>query len=244
MSWGDKIFRYCERGSDPSFWAEPANAISNGAFIIAAVAAAILLSRTSRRDGVAAEWFLTGVLAVIGLGSFLFHTFATRWAAVADVAPIGVFMFAYLGYALRRFLAAPWIGVAAGLALFAGAMHVAGDIDCRPTLLSVTAAARGPCLNGTVGYAPAFMAMVLIGAVMALRGRAGGSIVLAAGGVFLVSMFFRTIDFEVCALTRVAGHVFGTHFLWHLLNATTLFLLLAAAARHGAERPRGALTDA
>jgi hypothetical protein len=34
MDWG-KVYSYCERGGDPTFWAEPLNAISNGAFIIA-----------------------------------------------------------------------------------------------------------------------------------------------------------------------------------------------------------------
>jgi len=236
MNWGAKIFRYCERGADPGLWAEPANAVSNAAFIIAAIAAAIVLVRARRGDLALPEWFLTTVLVVIGIGSFLFHTFATRWSAIADVAPIGVFMFAYLAYALRRLLRAPWVIVAMGLALFAAAMHYAGEIDCRPALLSVTAAARGPCLNGTVGYVPAFLAMIVIGAMMALRGRAGAWHLLLAASVFFVSMVFRTVDFEVCALTRVGGHVFGTHFLWHILNATTLFLLLLAGIRHGAPK--------
>ncbi len=43
--------------------------------------------------------------------SFLFHTYATRWASFADVIPIGVFMIANLAYALRRFMGHPWIAV-------------------------------------------------------------------------------------------------------------------------------------
>ena len=39
MNLGEKIFIYCERGQDPSFWAEPLNAVSNAAFIIAALVA-------------------------------------------------------------------------------------------------------------------------------------------------------------------------------------------------------------
>ena len=31
MDWS-KVYSYCERGGDPGFWAEPLNAISNGAF--------------------------------------------------------------------------------------------------------------------------------------------------------------------------------------------------------------------
>ena len=39
MNLGEKIFIYCERGQDPSFWAEPLNAVTNAAFILAAIAA-------------------------------------------------------------------------------------------------------------------------------------------------------------------------------------------------------------
>lgn len=231
-----EIFRYCERGQGAGFWAEPVNAVSNVAFIIAAVLAAAALVRTRATRDALAEWFLVAVLFAIGVGSFLFHTFATRWAAVADVAPIGVFMFAYLGYALRRFLALPWLAVAAGLSVFAYAMQLADGIECRVTLVSVVEAARGPCLNGTAAYTPAFGAMLLIGLVLALQRHPAPRYLLGAAGVFLVSMIFRTIDFEVCALTRIAGRAIGTHFMWHILNATTLFLLVIAAIRHGAAR--------
>lgn len=228
-----EIFRYCERGQDAGFWAEPINAVSNGAFIIAAIVAAAMLARTRPAREAAWEWLLVAVLFAIGVGSFLFHTYATRWAAVADVAPIGVFMFAYLGYALRRFLALPWLAVAAGLALFAYAMQLADGIECRVTLVSVVEAARGPCLNGTAAYTPAFGAMLLIGLVLAMKRHPAARYLLGAAGVFLVSMLFRTVDFEVCALTRFAGRAIGTHFMWHILNATTLFLLALAAIRHG-----------
>lgn len=40
MSLGEKLFLYCERAQDPSFWAEPLNAVSNAAFLIAAFVAA------------------------------------------------------------------------------------------------------------------------------------------------------------------------------------------------------------
>ena len=241
MDWTTKIFRYCERGTDPAFWAEPANAISNGAFIIAAIAAAILLAGASRRaSNSPVVWLLVAVLFVIGCGSFLFHTYATRWAALADVAPIGIFMFVYLGFALRRFIGLPWLGVAAGLGVFAYAMHVADGIQCNVSLLSITEAARGPCLNGTAAYAPALGAMVVIGAALALMRHRAAPLLLGAAAIFLVSMFFRTIDFEACAMTRFAGHVFGTHFLWHVFNATTLFVLVLAAIRHDTPRPEAA----
>lgn len=243
MSWSDQIFRYCERGADPSFWAEPLNAATNAAFLVAGLLALAEIARKSAGDRGIAEMLLAVLVLVIGTGSFLFHTYATRWAAIADTAPIGMFMLAYLGYALRRLLGLPWLATAIGLALFVAALKVAGDIECRPRLLAVTAAARGPCLNGTAGYLPAFLAMAGIGGVLAVRGHRAWRYLVAAAGVFLVSMLFRTIDLEVCALTRVLGKARGTHFLWHVLNATTLYLLLVAAIRHGYPHPAAGIAS-
>lgn len=227
-SWLEQIFRYCERGQDPSFWAEPLNAISNGAFLLAAIVAGAELFRQPNARRRLAEWALVALVFVIGVGSFLFHTFATRWAAVADTAPIGIFMLAYLCFALRRYLNLHWMAVLAALAVFVWSLRIAGDISCPPGL-GITAAARGPCLNGTMGYVPAGLAMLGIGAILLARGHAASRMLLAAGLVFVASMFFRTVDWELCAATHAFGRVNGTHFLWHILNAVTLYLLLRAA---------------
>ena len=78
MAWTDKIFAYCERAGDPAFWAEPFNAISNVAFLIAALAGAVLLVRTPNARERRIEWGLVLLVTIIGIGSFLFHTYATR----------------------------------------------------------------------------------------------------------------------------------------------------------------------
>ena len=104
----EKVFSYCERGLDPSFWAEPVNAITNAAFIIAAILATRgWLQRPAGERG-AVEGVLILLIYAMGIGSFLFHTYATGWAAIADVAPIGIFMVSYLGFALRRYIGLGW----------------------------------------------------------------------------------------------------------------------------------------
>lgn len=238
MDWQQKIFRYCERGGDPGFWAEPLNAISNGAFTIAAVVAAILLLRRPRgqRGGIA-EWLLIALTFIIGVGSFLFHTYATLWAARADTIPIGIFMFAYVAYALRRYLALHWLLVLIGLGLFWWSLQFAGSVQCRAGLFAVVGNARH-CLNGTMNYAPALVAMVVIGAAAAVRRQGAAPYLLAAAGVFFLSMFFRTIDWETCSRSIVAGRTLGTHFLWHTFNGLALFILLLAAICHGQPPPK------
>lgn len=231
------IFNYCERGRDVSFWAEPTNAISNGAFLIAGCAALALIASRSKLGRGFVEAGFALLVIVIGAGSFLFHTFANERAAIADVAPIGFFMLAYFAYALRRFLHWHWVAVAAGLGAFAAALNFAGSFECAAALLPVTAAAGRPCLNGSVAYVPALLAMLGIGARLISKGHPAGRRVLAAGAIFLVSLTARTLDFEVCAATRILGAVRGTHLLWHLLNAVTLYLLTSAAILYG--RPAG-----
>jgi hypothetical protein len=235
MTWSEQVFRYCERGQDTGFWAEPLNAITNAAFLLAALAAATDLQKRDPRDRDLAAAALILLVCVIGAGSFLFHTLATRWAGLADTLPIVTFMLAYLGYALRVYLGLGWSWTALGLGGFFVALQYADTIPCRPGLVSVAEAAPGPCLNGTVGYIPAFLAMLGIGATLALRRHPAAGYLLGASGVFFLSMGFRTVDLEICALTRVGGRALGTHFLWHLLNAATLYLLLRAAVRHGSQ---------
>lgn len=236
MDWNERIFRYCERGGDPVFWAEPLNAATNGAFIIAALFALLAWWRGRADTRGAPEGFLIVLMFAMGIGSFLFHTFATRWATYADTVPIGVFMLTYFGYALRRFFGLGWIGVFLGLAGFVASLKFAGGVHCGAGFAGVTGAANGTCLNGTAAYVPAFLAMAAIGAGLAMTRHPAWRGFAAAAAIFLVSMALRTIDWQICDLTRLGGHRLGTHFLWHILNAATLYILVQAALRHGRVR--------
>src|SRR5258708_32694158 len=86
MDWSAPIDLYCER-TDASFWAEPANALTNAAFLIAA-AAAFWLWRSQSESHRSRDWpalALIVVVVAVGIGSFVFHTLATRGAVLADV---------------------------------------------------------------------------------------------------------------------------------------------------------------
>lgn len=210
--WMAQVNNYCER-ADFSFSSEPVNAVTNAAFIIAALVIWAVLG--GKRDPGAR--LLAVVLMVIGIGSFLFHTFATRWALLADVLPILVFILVYLYLATRRFFGAPlWVGILAVAAYF-------------PFSWAVSAAAIatvGP-LNGSVSYLS--VPILLLGYAAALWGRdpltARG---LATGAaILIVSLFFRSIDAAVCSAFPL-----GTHFLWHTLNGLMLGWMIWVLHRH------------
>jgi len=205
--WSTPIDLYCER-CDASFWAEPVNALSNVGFLIAAAAAWAIWRRRGRDDIAAA--LLIGVTVLVGLGSFAFHTLATRGAMLLDVVPIALFIHGYLYLALRRFIG---LGMPAALGIVVGFFALTEALDATLP--------RG-LLNGSIGYLPALGALLVIGALAqpaALRRS-----LLVAAGLFTVSLAFRTVDLAVCASLPL-----GTHAAWHLLNAVVLYRLLRTA---------------
>lgn len=238
--WLQQFFLYCERGSDPAFWAEPFNALSNGAFLVAAAAAAVKLRHSSDAAG-PAEWSMVSLAGIVGIGSFCFHTTAARWAFVFDTGSIAVLSFAYLGYALRRFAGASWGMTLLGVALMAASFFLVRFLPCPGAqLLPITAAAGHPCLNGSLGYLPVIAAMAIVGAWLWQRDHGAGSLILGAAGVFLLSLVVRSIDTEVCGMSTLFGRARGTHALWHVLNAVAIYLLLVASVKsceRGAQAP-------
>lgn len=209
--WSAPIDLYCER-TDPSFWAEPVNAISNLSFLIAA---ALAFREWRQRGGDAGVLLLILLTALIGIGSFTFHTVATRGAALADVIPIAVFIYGYLLWALRRLFGLGWLWSLMAVAAFAASAQAFSGMVPRNVL------------NGSHAYLPALAALVAVGWLK--QGGRAGRLMLAAAAVLAVSLTFRTIDLAVCDAVPL-----GTHFLWHLLNGLVLYLLLRAALRASA----------
>jgi hypothetical protein len=214
---------YCERAGAAGLWAEPLNAVTNLAFV---VAAAVVGLRLLRSPGIKwlrnwDLWLLTLLLAAIGIGSGLWHTFATRWGLLADVVPITLFINLYL-------LTFGWrvLGLRGVRLLLLWLAYQAGSIG----LLALVPA---DALNGSVGYLPALAFLVAFAIWLYRADQPLWRTVAVAAGLFVVSLTFRTLDSAFCAALP-----FGTHFLWHLLNAFLLFLLLDGLRRSGVAAPQ------
>lgn len=205
---------YCERLSG-AFWAEPFNAVSNGPFLLAALAAFLLLRRQARRRDWPAE-ALTMLVAVIGVGSFLFHTMPQRWTLLADVVPIQLFALCYFGLALNRFL-----GLSPLLALIGALLFLAACFGLASGLAPLLPAG----MRGSAGYAGFLIGLLGVALAAKARGDAvtGGRIAVT-GLVFALSLTFRSLDSVLCGAVP-----FGLHWGWHLLNGVLLYLLLRAA---------------
>jgi len=191
---------YCER-LGPGLLAEPLNAVTNGAFLVAAW----LLQRLARHGGGSDRGVLAlAVLALaIGIGSGLFHTFATGWALAADVVPILLFQLLFLLLYLRRRVGLAPLP-AAGLCLaFLLACLAVRDLP--------------PLLNGSLMYAPTLAVLALL-AWHQLRSLQLWLLV-GATGLFSLSLLLRSLDNALCPIWPI-----GTHLFWHLLNAAVLVL--------------------
>lgn len=222
MDWTTPIDAYCER-LDAGFWAEPINALSNAAFLLAAAWAFGRWRRTERCDPFL--FVLIALVAVIGIGSFLFHTFANRWSELADVLPIALFIFGFLALVLRRLVGLSWLLTLLGLVAFV----LFGQFVSPLT---------APLLGSSEAYLPALLALYGIGLWLAGSGkRAAGRGLWGAGAVFTLSLALRMADDPLCPAWPL-----GTHFLWHGLNAVTLALCLRVALAEG--ETKGARTSA
>lgn len=197
---------YCERTGD-GLWAEPLNAATNVAFF----AAAFLAWRLSRGNLDRRLGMLILLMMLVGVGSALFHTFATAWARVADAIPILLFSMLFLWMYVRGVLAAPRPQAGAVVALLLGGALVGGLF--------------GDVANGSLFHVPVLVLLLAFGAHRYRPRRPQSGMLLAAGGVFVVSLVLRTVDVSACSAIPA-----GTHFLWHVLNAGVLLMVFVTLA--------------
>ncbi|MEO1002364.1 MAG: ceramidase domain-containing protein [Cyanobacteria bacterium J06638_7] len=192
---------YCER-LGPGLLAEPVNALSNGAFLIAAW----WIQARARRLGLSHDRGIVGLtllVVAIGLGSSLWHTFATSWALMADVLPILLFQLLFLWLYLRRHSTLGSAGALLLVALF--------------LLATLASRATPELLNGSLAYGPTLLVLLLLGWRDLRRMRRPQ--LLVCGGLFSLSLLLRSSDQLLCPQLPI-----GTHLFWHLLNAVVLAL--------------------
>src|SRR5690606_28233487 len=212
---------YCER-IGPGFWDEPLNAWTNLAFAVAAVGAWVLVSRArgpERRGTIRA---LPVIIFLIFLGSGAYHTTATRWGAVADTGFIAVYLLYYIVLFVVLFWRLEWRVAWLAAPLFVG-------FTLLTALLAGFAGFRGPGM-----YLSALLALLLLRGALHFSAdpavRPYGVQYAAIGLLFAVSLTLRTLDRPLCDLVP-----FGTHFMWHVLNACVLYLTARLAVRRWQE---------
>src|SRR6056297_3307258 len=209
--WARQFDGYCER-TDFSYWSEPVNALTNAAFVIAA----IWMWRRVRGQGMPLAEALCAILFAIGVGSYLFHTHATAWASAADVLPIVLFILVYVYAANRHY----W-GLGQGGALLATAAFL--------PYAAVTVPAFGalPFFEVSAAYWPVPLLIALYAAALWRRHPRTARGLAAGAGLLVASLAFRSVDEALCGALPL-----GTHFLWHVLNGAMLGWMIEVYRRH------------
>jgi len=224
MDWTTPIDIYCERTA-VGLWNEPLNAFSNIAFILAAYWGYLTARRMGRLNG--PIWIAILLAGTIGVGSFLFHTFANHWSELADVIPIWTFVVWMIlviiwavsgGSLMRAAFGAVKIFALVGIVFW----FTSGVLVSGPGAQEVTSR-----LNGSEQYAPALLALYIFAAITLVQRHPAGRWLGWAAVVFTAALAFRTIDIAVCDPLPI-----GTHFIWHCLNGVMIGLLLQALVRH------------
>ena len=204
MNYFEQLDFYCERLM-PGFWAEPINSVSNLGFIFAAFFG-FYCWWSSR------SWwmfYLSTLAFLVGVGSFTFHTFATRWAHLADLLPIAIFMTSFLVFSQRSLFRFSILKTLLLTLIFIASAVLIEVYQPRHLL------------GGSLGYTHAVIALSVVTYGLRRQRHQLTKYFWAGLQVFLMSLVFRTLDGYACELNP-----FGTHFLWHLMNAALIFILL------------------
>lgn len=199
MSWNDPLDNYCERTSS-AFWAEPLNVLTNFSFFFAFIYCYSLLRKTAGKTGatVLLTWIVWTMLFT-AVGSFLFHTVATKLTMWGDILPILLFLLSSIYYFLFHLMSWSKLKTILLLLIFL----IVSVVLCLPPF--------NQYLNGSLLYAPTVLVLLYFSYYFPKM-----KWVLS---VFILSLIARTLDQIVCD-----SFPLGLHFIWHLLNGLVMVL--------------------
>lgn len=205
----------CERHG-LGFIAEPLNVLSSFAFIFVAM----MITRYYRREeDIIDKWrwdirVMISLCFVIGVNSVVFHAFPTPMTELLDTIAIVAFIMIYFLSVLFRIGRCNPFQAGICFVAFLGFSHM---------LVSQFPEA----LNDSIGYLSSMIALIMIAVHLHLKARPSSQHFMLAAIVGVVSLFCRAIDKEICPMLPI-----GSHFLWHMLNATLLYILLKQIIRN------------
>lgn len=213
---------YCERLVHGG---EPLNTLSNlGYLLVAAVVA--WRARVSTRSGDSGHRYSDAALvALVGVGSAVYHTWPSPITQAFDVIAIG----ALVWFLLPRALATDDRLQPRHAGRIRGVWLVASLVASRFASLA----------HGSLLYVPTLAVLVLIAA----RASHARRLWQAVPVVFGAALLLRTLDRPLCPVSPPDTPIVGTHIAWHLLGATAVAIALSALSRHASphsqsSRPR------
>jgi hypothetical protein len=205
----------CER-TGLGIIAEPMNVLSSFMFMIVAVS---IYRYYHKHEDLEHKWIwdihaLTFITFMIGVCSTVFHANPTPVTEMFDESSIVLFIVLYFWSVLFRIGRCTMFQAGICFVAFVGFSHM---------LVSQFPHA----MNDSIGYLSSMIALIMIAVYLHLKARPSSQHFLIAALVGVVSLFCRAIDRDICPEFPL-----GTHFLWHVLNATLLYILLKQIIRN------------
>lgn len=195
--------QYCEFATN--FWLhEPLNAITNFGFIIGAyfLYRFIKINKPKKSLGI----FLISLMLVLGFGSLAWHSYRSLPTLLSDEIPIYIFMI-FVGYFLTKSLTRNY--KLTMVILFLTAIIYYAIFAYIPGV---------NFLNGLLRYTFALLAFLILSILTVRKFGYNYNFILPLA-IFAIAIVFRGIDLYVCPIFPV-----GTHFIWHILVALTMYL--------------------
>lgn len=205
------LYGVCERLS-AAFLAEPMNLLSSVLFVVVAVALGKQYKLQSGNQGISMQnldiHLLIVFAAMIGINSSLLHTIPNGLTALLDSSSIALFIVIFFFSALIRVIGCNLIQTLVAFAGFLFLTHVTDSL-----LFSV--------LDGASSYFSTMAVLSMMAFFLYGKGSSSAKHFLAAALLGVISLFFRSLDSQLCNSLPM-----GTHWLWHALNAALIYIVV------------------
>lgn len=198
------ITEYCERVGN-EFYSEPFNALSNIAFFVSVFFIYKLFKNHAIKSF--GYWFLFALLVLGGIGSLSWHSFRNPLTLFLDAVPIFIFFLTFVYLLLVRLTQSRSIALVLLVGFF---------------MIQVLASYAFPTfLNGSIRHFVNGIAFLGIVVWLYKKYDNLNRHLLVAFLLYILAIIFRSIDNSVCSIIPV-----GTHFMWHILNATAAYFAI------------------
>lgn len=193
---------YWERSGD-GLWAEPFNASSNIAFLIAAYLIYRLIKLKQSKSW---KYFAMCILlAIVGIGSFSYHTARSNYTFLLDVVPIILFILLGSFLLMRLLIKSTKLSSILTASLAVSYLVIPSDK-----------------FNGSLPYILTLIVLLPLATWGLYKYKYGRKALLLfmLCLVFGIAIIFRSID-----LIALPIFPMGTHWIWHILTALSAYIL-------------------
>jgi hypothetical protein len=199
---------YCELPFNNVIF-EPLNTITNLFFIFAGIILWNELKSQNKLDN--KGMYFSILIITIGVGSLAWHLYRHSSTLLFDSIPIGIFVLTYLFFYLRKIVKK----ISTLILLYFGFFVYSFLISFLITKYISGLEGAGTFYFVAISYFFVLQIYNWANKIPIIRSS------VIATMVFMLSLLLRQIDLLICSKITI-----GTHFLWHTLNALTLYLLV------------------